>query len=484
MKKIKKKTNRVSELLQSGPVVINAGIKSFGDDLKNQNIDSLNINWKPAAGGDIAAIAALDRIMSNAALMEKIQKANDEAVERMMSSQLFLVDIRKASDVIPEFGGKMILHSGPVIEWQRMCGPSQGAILGACIYEGWANSIETARKMCENGEVKFAPCHHHNTVGPMAGIVSPSMWVFCIHNRTHGNYAYCTLNEGLGKVLRFGAYGDDVIKRLKWMEKTLAPILSEAVKIAVKKDGGLNIKSMISQVLMMGDECHNRNVAGTSLFIKEIIPFLLQTSADKETIKSIIDFMSGNVHFFLNLTMPVQKASADTIKNIKYCSLVYGMARNGTDTGIRIAGLGDEWFVSPSGMPKGLYFAGYTEDDANPDLGDSTITETAGIGAVAMAGAPAIVKFVGGVPKDAENVTLEMYKITHAKHRDFQMPSMNFEGTPLGFDILKIMKTGILPFINTGIAHKQPGIGQIGAGILRAPIDCFKKALKKFAEVY
>ncbi|MBP7654660.1 DUF1116 domain-containing protein [Candidatus Dependentiae bacterium] len=401
-----------------------------------------------------------------------------------MSSQLFLIDVKPAKDVIPDFKGKMILHSGPPITWERMCGPTKGAIMGACVYEGWAQTVEEAEKMCASGKIKFDPCHHHNTVGPMAGIVSPSMWVWCIKNTVHKNTAYCTLNEGLGKVLRFGAYGEDVIKRLKWMETVLAPLLEKAVKISVEKNGGINIKSLMSQVLMMGDECHNRNVAGTSLFIKEIIPYLLQTDADKEIIKDAIDFMSGNVHFFLNLTMPAQKAAADTIKGIKYCSIVYGMARNGTDTGIRISGLGEEWFTAQSGMPKGLYFAGYSEDDANPDLGDSTITETAGVGANAMASAPAIVKFVGGVPADALLATKEMFLITHAKHRDFQIPQLNFEGTPVGFDILKIMETGILPFINTGIAHKKAGIGQIGAGILRAPMSCFKQAFKKFAETY
>ncbi|HON56311.1 MAG TPA: DUF1116 domain-containing protein, partial [bacterium] len=341
-----------------------------------------------------------------------------------------------------------------------------------------------AEKMCEAGAIKFDPCHHHNTVGPMAGIVSPSMWVFCVQNKTFGNFAYCTLNEGLGKVLRFGANSEDVIKRLKWMEQVLAPGLAKAVKLAVEKEGGINIKSLMAQVLMMGDECHNRNVAGTTLFIKEITPYLLQTDLDKKTIKDIIDFMAGNVHFFLNLTMPAQKASADTIKNIKYCSIMYAMARNGTDTGIRISGLGDKWFVAPSGMPKGLYFAGFSEEDANPDLGDSTITETAGVGANAMAGAPAIVKFVGGTPADALKVTKETYYITHTKHRDFQLPSLNFEGTPLGFDLIKIINTGITPFINTGIAHKKPGIGQVGAGILRAPMDCFKKAFKDFVKTY
>ena len=359
-----------------------------------------------------------------------------------------------------------------------MCGPVQGAIIGALIYEGLAETKDAAKRIARSGDITFSPCHHHSTVGPMAGVVSSSMYVFVVENKTFGNRAYCTLNEGLGKVLRFGAYDWDVIERLKWMQKVLAPTLKKAVELS----GGIDVKNLTAQALLMGDECHNRNVAGTALFIKEILPHLLKADFDNKRIKEVTDFISGNVHFFLNLSMAACKSTADTILGFPNSTVVSAMARNGTDTGIRIAGLGDEWFVAPSGIPKGLYFAGFSEQDANPDLGDSTISEVAGIGAVAMAAAPAIVKFVGGSAQDAIRATERMYEITVARHRDYQIPTIDFVGTPVGFDIRKIVETGMTPIINTGIACKRAGVGQVGAGILDAPMDCFEKALLAFAE--
>ncbi len=395
----------------------------------------------------------------------------------MIASQPILVDIKQARDTIPGMTKKTILHAGPPIEWEKMCGPVRGAIMGALIYEGWARNPKEAEKLAASGEIKFSPCHHHNAVGPMAGVVSASMYVFVVKNQKFGNYAYCTLNEGLGKVLRFGAYSEEVIERLKWMEEVLAP----GLKKAVEKSGGINIKNLTAQALQMGDECHNRNVAATSLFIKEITPYLLKTDLDKKTIREIVEFISGNVHFFLNLSMAACKATADTISGFRNCSLVSAMARNGTEIGIRVAGLGERWFTAKAGMPKGLYFAGYSEEDANPDLGDSTISETAGIGGFAMASAPAIVQFIGGSPQDAIRYTKEMYEITVAKHGIYKIPALNFTGTPIGIDIRKVVETGITPLINTGIAHKNPGIGQIGAGILRAPMSIFEEALSALA---
>lgn len=408
---------------------------------------------------------------------EDINRANQEALERMLSAHPVLVDVQRAIDVIPGMDKKLILHAGPPISWERMAGPVKGAVMGALIYEGLAVDMESAEKLAVSGEIKFAPCHHHNAVGPMAGVVSASMYVFCIKNATHGNMAYCTLNEGLGKVLRFGACSPDVITRLKWMENVLGPALQKALKV---KGDGISIKSIISQALMMGDECHNRNVAATSLFMKEIAPYLLATDLDKETLKTIFEFMAGNAHFFLNLSMPSCKSVADTIKGIKDCTIMYAMARNGTEIGIRVAGLGDKWFTAPAGTPKGLYFSGYGEKDGCPDLGDSTITETAGIGGFAMASAPAIVKFVGGSPADAVKYTRQMGEIAFGRHRDYQIPFLDFLGTPLGVDIRKVVETGITPIINTGIAHKDPGIGQIGAGILNAPMEIFQQALREF----
>ncbi len=469
--------SKIRELLKDKPKVVSMGLKSFTDSISAQGAQAIHVDWKPPAGGDTELLSLLDSLRP---LEEKIRKANDEALERMINSQPVLIDIRPARDAIPGMRDNLILHAGPPVEWDRMCGPVRGAIMGALIYEGKAKSLDEAEKLARSGKIDFSPCHHHSAVGPMAGVISPSMWVFCLKNQTYGNMAFATLNEGLGKVLRFGAYGKDVIERLKWMEKTLAPSLSKAVK----NSGGINIKSIIAQALLMGDECHNRNVAATSLLLRVLTPCLLATDLDKGTVKEIFDFITGNDHFFLNLSMPACKATVDTTKGLEYSTIMCSMARNGTEIGLRIAGLGGSWFTAPAGEPKGLYFPGFSAKDGCLDLGDSTITETAAVGGFAMASAPAIVKFVGGSPEDAIRYTKEMYEICWGTHRDFQMPALDFRGTPAGVDILKVVETGITPIINTGVAHKDPGIGQIGAGILRADMKCFRDALKAFAKKY
>jgi hypothetical protein len=378
-----------------------------------------------------------------------------------------------AKDVIPGMHARMILHAGPPIEWERMCGPTRGAIMGALIYEGLAQDETEAEKLAASGEIEFAPCHHHHTVGPMAGIVSPRMPVFVVENKAFGNQAYCTQNEGLGKVLRYGGMGPQVYERLKWMETDLYPSLDRALQSLPE---GIDLKSLIAQALHMGDEAHNRNRAGTSLFLRAIAPALARTSQNNERLARAIEFIDRNDHFFLNLSMPAGKAMLEAAEGIEGSSIVTVMARNGTDFGIRLASMPERWFTAPAGEVDGLYFPGYSTADANPDIGDSTITETAGYGGFAMAAAPAITQFVGGTPQMAINTTLEMYEITFGEHQGFRIPALNFRGTPLGIDVRKVMQSGILPQINTGIAHKDPGVGMVGAGILRAPEKCFREA--------
>ncbi|PIU19149.1 MAG: hypothetical protein COT16_00020 [Elusimicrobia bacterium CG08_land_8_20_14_0_20_44_26] len=457
--------------------IINLGLGWFYDELKRQNADVTNVKFTPRAGGDEVIAKILDELELK---KDEIAQANKRAVEMINESTPTLIDVARACDVIPGMKKNMILHAGPPIDWARMCGPVKGAVLGALVYEGMASDLNEALNIVEKGGIQFSPCHHHSAVGPMAGIVSPSMWVYVVLNKKFGNRAFCTLNEGLGKVLRFGANSADVLKHLKWMEEILAPSISEALK---ETRGGIDIKSITSKALMMGDECHNRNEAATNMLIKELVAALLKTSISKTVIKEIIDFISSNPHTYLNLSMAACKATVDVIKGLENCSIVSAMARNGTDIGIRVAATGDEWFTHPAGMPKGLYFAGFDEADANPDLGDSTISESAGIGANAMACAPAIVKFVGGNPDDAMKYTMKMYEICAGESASFKVPYFNFRGTPVGFDIIKIVEKQLPPFINTGIAHKEPGIGQIGAGLLYAPMDIFKKALVRFSEI-
>jgi uncharacterized protein DUF1116 len=354
-------------------------------------------------------------------------------------------------------------------------------VMGALVYEGIADTEEEAEKIVASGGIEFSPCHHHNAVGPMAGIFSPSMPVFIIENKTYGNKAYCTLNEGLGKVLRYGGMGPDVYERLKWMEKELYPTLKRAID---SMPDGIDLKALIAQAMHMGDECHNRNRAATSLFLRAIGPALARTNEDNEMLAKVIEFIDKNDHFFLNLSMPAGKAALEPAEGVEGSTILTVMARNGTDFGIRLSSMPDTWFTALAGDVEGLYFPGFTAEDANPDIGDSTVTETAGYGGFAMAAAPAITQFVGGTPDMAVGATLEMYEINFSEHEGFTIPVLNFRGTPLGIDVRRVMETGILPKINTGISHKEPGIGGIGAGILRAPEKCFQDAFDAFQEKY
>jgi hypothetical protein len=370
---------------------------------------------------------------------------------------------------------RMILHAGPPITWDRMCGPQRGAVMGALVYEGLAQDEAEAAKLAASGAIEFAPCHHHHAVGPMAGVVSPRMPVFIIENKTFGNRAFCTQNEGLGKVLRYGGLGAEVYERLRWMEIHLYPALDRALQTL---PDGIDLRSLIAQAMHMGDECHNRNRAATSLFLRAIAPALARTNQDNETLARVIEFIDRNDHFFLNLSMPAGKAMLEPGEAVPGSTILTVMARNGTDFGIRMAGLPERWFIAPAGEVQGLYFPQFSAADANPDIGDSTVTETAGYGGMAMAAAPAITKFVGGTPQMATQATLEMYEITYDEHEQFTIPALNFRGTPCGIDVRKVMETGILPQINTGIAHKEPGVGMVGAGILRAPEQCFQEAFQ------
>jgi hypothetical protein len=409
-----------------------------------------------------------------------IEKANQEAVERMMEARPVLVGLGKAIDVIPGMEENLLLHAGPPITWERASGPMRGAITGALIFEGKAKDMKEAQKLVESGEIKLEPCHHHQAVGPMAGVTCPSMSVYILENTTHGNKAYSNLNEGYGKVLRYGAYSEDVITKLRWMEDVMAPLLKEAVE----SSEGIDIRALLAESLHMGDEGHNRNKAGSILFTAKLAPLITAVAKDTKAASEVLAFLGENALSVLNPVMAACKAMSDASHGIEGSTIVSVMARNGTDFGIRISGLGERWFTAPVPTPKGLYFPGFSEEDSSGDIGDSTITESAGIGGFAMATAPAIVNFVSGTPKDALNTTLEMYEITYTEHKYFTIPPLDFRGTPTGMDLRKIVEKNITPRINTGIAHKDAGIGQVGAGLVRPPISLFQEALVAFAEHY
>ncbi len=409
-----------------------------------------------------------------------IDQANKTAVEKMMSARPILTGVATAQDVIPGMKKNLLLHAGPPITWERLSGPMQGAVIGCILFEGLAKDEKGAIAMVQNGEIQFAPCHHHDSVGPMAGVTTASMKVFIIENVTHGNKAYSNLNEGYGKVLRYGAYSQDVLDKLRWMNDVMGPVLADAIT----KSGGIDIRALLAESLHMGDEGHNRNKAGSILFTTKLAPLIAEVAPDKAIAAKIIKSLADNALSVLNPVMAACKAMADAGHGVEGSTIMTIMARNGTDLGIRVSGLGDQWFTGPVGQPQGLYFPGYTAEDASGDIGDSTITETAGIGAFAMASAPAIVAFISGTAQDAINATLEMYEITTAEHTAFTIPPLDFRGTPVGVDIRKVVELGITPRINTGIAHRDAGIGQVGAGLVRPPMSVFEDAIMAYAVKY
>lgn len=463
----------MSALFGKSLSVLNVGIGSFADTVARCGGEALQLDWMPPAQGERAACDALAAVLNH----PSVEAANAEALARYLAAQPKLVGIGTAREVVPRLEEGMILHAGPPIDWQRMCGPMRGAIIGAIVYEGWADDAARAKQMAEAGEIVFEPCHHHAAVGPMAGIISPSMPVWIVVDAAGGRNAYCNLNEGLGKVLRFGANSAEVVARLRWMAHTLAPTLRAGLAVL----GEIELKPLMAQALHMGDEVHNRNSAASALLVKRLVPALLKSGAPAADVAAAIEFVAGNDHFFLNLSMAACKAMLDAAHGVPGSSLVTAMARNGVEFGVRVSGLGERWFTAPAPRVDGLYFAGYSISDAAPDLGDSAITETAGLGGFAMAAAPAIVKFVGGSAQDALANTLAMTHITLARNGAFTLPALDFTGTPAGIDLRRVVDSGILPVINTGIAHQAPGIGQIGAGVTRAPAACFTQAVKALA---
>jgi hypothetical protein len=455
--------------LDEPPAVVTAGASLFAEALRAQAAASRDVQWAPPVPGtafDLAAIAADPRT----------GPASAESVRRLATARPHWVDVIPASKALG-LGPREFLHAGPPVSWDDASGPLRGALAGAMVYEGLAGNVEEAVRMAASGGVSLAPCHSRATVGPMAGVVSASMPVSVVEDDEYGGRAYCTLNEGLGKVLRYGAHSPEVIDRLRWMERVLGPLLGRVLR----RCGPVDVRSLIAQALQMGDECHNRNRAATSLLLREITPALFEISAPAEEAAAAFRFISGNDHFFLNLAMPAGKAAADAARDIPGSTVVVAMARNGTEFGIQVSGTGDQWFTAPAPTVDGLYLPGFGAADANSDIGDSTITETTGIGGFAMAAAPAIVRFVGGEPADAVRNTLQMYEITLAEHPDYQVPVLSFRGTPTGIDATLVVRTGIVPIVNTGIAGREPGVGQVGAGLVTPPMSVFADSVHALA---
>jgi hypothetical protein len=441
---------------------INVGLASFAEPVP----EVTDLDWRPPAAGDERIGLRVAELTG----LPAIEAANRRALDALLTAQPRLLDVRTARDEIAALAEpRTLLHAGPPIAWEAMCGPMQGAVLGAIVLEGWAEDAEEARALADAGAITLLPNHHAGAVGPMAGVIAPSMPVLVVEDATSGRRAYSNLNEGLGKALRFGANDAEVLRRLRWMGAELGPALSAALRELPEP---LDLKALTAQALQMGDEAHNRNVAATSLVARRLAPVLARHGAI-----TAMEFLRDNDHFFLNLSMAACKVGLDAAHGVPGSTMVTAMARNGVEFGVRVSGCGDRWFTAPATVPEGLFFPGYGPEDANPDLGDSAITETAGIGGFAMAASPAIVGFVGGTSEDAVGYSREMATITIGRSREYQLPALGFIGSPTGIDVRAVLDANVAPVINTGIAHRLPGIGQIGAGVARAPLACFAAAL-------
>jgi hypothetical protein len=461
--------------LLAGPLyVVNVGLELFAEELENQGVPVTRVAWSPPAGGDPALLAALARLEER---REAVEAANTRAFDILVNGEPYLVDCRSAREAL-DLPDRTVLHAGPPLDWNRACEPMRAAVLCAVRYEGWAVNDDAARELVDRGEIRLAPCHHWRAVGPMTGMITPSMPVFAVENRAYGNRAHATINEGLGKVLRFGANDDSVLARLRWLALEAGPLLGAALRAS----GGLDLRALMAQALRMGDEMHQRNVAASSLLARALMPHVARVGGKHGAVARLAEFIAGNDQFFLNVAMAVGKALADPANGIPDSTLVTAMARNGTDFGIRVSGLGERWLTAPVTMPAGLYFPGFTAEDANPDMGDSAIIETIGLGGGAMAAAPAVARFVGaGGMSAALAATEEIREICLGEHPHFRIPTLDDRGAPVGIDVARVVETGITPLINTGVAGRRAGVGQIGAGVARAPLACFASALEAIA---
>jgi hypothetical protein len=475
----------MSDLLHDKLAVVNVGLEMFVASVERGGAPVVNLDWRPAGDGEPRLAWALAELTGDPADPDapgsRVDAANKTAVERMLAARAVLVDVAvRADEIWPQLwasGKKTLTHAGAPISWEQMCDPMKGTMIGAMLYEGWAKNADDATARLARGDVAFLPNHDLAAVGPMSGTISPSMPLFVVRNPVHGNTAYTNFSEGIGRVLRFGAYGPDVIERLRWLADTLAPAIKTA--LAALPDG-VDLKAIQSQALLMATRCTAERRA-TALFHMAIGGALAGSGVDRARAREALDFIAATSQFFLNLSMVASKAIMDATHGVERSSIVTAIARNGVTTAIRVSGLGRRWFEAPSDTPVGLYFPGFKQVDANADLGDSAICETAGYGGQALAASPALVQLVGGSVAEAIAYSREMVHITWARNPVMSLPNLEFAGAPAGIDVRKVVDTGIRPVVTTGIAHKQAGVGQIGAGIVRVPMACFTQALEALA---
>lgn len=411
---------------------------------------------------------------------DAMARANALAVQRLCESEPVLVDVRPAGEIVPAMTRETILTSGPPLPWPGYRGGQRTGILGGAIFEGLAGDVEEADAALRAGRVRLRPCHDHGCVGSLAGIYTASMPVFVVENRRHGNRAFCNLFEGVSPArLNYGVYNDGVRQSLLRLQEVIGPLLGEAVRAR----GGIPLRPIMRRALHMGDELHSRTTAATLLFTRELLPALLELAGRQAgRVRELLDYLTASDYFFLRLSMAASKVTADAAHGIERASVVTAMAFNCRDFAIRVSGLGETWFRAPLPAVAAKLFPGYGEADIEFMGGESVINETVGLGGFAQAAAFALQDYQGGSPEGMVEMNRDMYRITLAEHPEFKIPFLGFRGTPTGIEIHKVVETGIAPVMDIGVAGTQGG--QIGAGVLRAPVACFELAVDAYATRY
>lgn len=451
---------------------VNLGLAAFAQAITDQGAPVVDVDWRPPAEGDAHAVATLTRLWGTHGA--RIAAANVEALAAIEAARPMAVDVRPAGEVVAGLEGQMLLHSGPPITWDRVCDPQRRALVAACLFEGWAADRAGAAAMFASGAIRLSPGHHHDHVGPMTGVCSPSMPVWIVEDTTAGTRAYSTLNEGAGNTLWFGVGDDESVERLRFFRDTVGPLLSRLLAYC----GPVEVFGMAAQGLGMGDELHMRSQATGNLLVRHFAPGFAALGGE-----DVARFITGNHHFFLNLTMAAAKCASLSASRVAGSSVVSLISRNGTDVGVQLAGLPGRWFTAPAApVQDALLREGYTADDAALDIGDSAVIECIGLGGMAVAAAPAVAAFFGGGSADAAARVEQMAEICVGRSQRFLIPSLDFVGSATAIDARQVVDLGITPQITTGVLHAHSGVGQIGAGIAHQPVAPFRDALVGLAD--
>jgi Protein of unknown function (DUF1116) len=448
--------------------VVNVGLDAFGQAVRDQGAEAVDVDWRPPAGGDAGAVALLAALWGRHG--ERVEAANAAAVERIEAARPRAVTVAPAGDAIDGLGDGVLLHSGPPIAFDDACDPQRRGLVAACLLEGWAGDRDGAERLLRDGEVVLRSGNEHGHVGPMTGVCSPSMGVWVVEDERSGARAFSTLNEGPGRTFWLGVGDDEAVECQRFLRDRAAPVLATLLERA----GPVDVLGLAAQGLQMGDELHMRSQAAGHLLIRDLVAAFAAEGGE-----DVAAFMAGNHHFFLNLTMAAAKCcSLAAAEGGEGSTIAHLMARNGVEMGVQISGLPGRWFTAPAApVQDALLREGYTEDDASLDIGDSAVIECIGLGGMAIAAAPAVATFFGGTAADAAARTRLMGEICASRSKRFSIPGLDFAPSPVGIDARLVAELGVTPQISTGVLHRSSGAGQIGAGVAHQPVEPFRAAL-------